>query len=92
MGSGLGARIRLDRLSAGRRDGFLFGEFIGSCLIEVPPKLELASLLTGVPYLDLGEVTEQPRLTLVDRNKVVWEETLAQLTKSWTETFREVLK
>jgi phosphoribosylformylglycinamidine synthase len=92
FGSGLGARLQLDTLPAGRRDGFLFGEFIGSCLLEVPPGCELALLLAGIPYQTLGEVTEEPNLTLMDRGKVVWEEAITQLTQGWTETFREVVK
>ena len=92
LGSGLGARIRLDRLPEGRRDGFLFGEFIGACLIEVPPKLDLAADLEGIPHLVVGEVIGDPKLVLADGKKVIWEATLAQLTKSWTETFSEVLK
>ena len=92
FGSGLGARLQLGILPAGRRDGFLFGEFIGSCLLEVPPGCELSSLLTGIHYQTLGEVTEEPNLTLTDRGKVVWEEAIAQLTQGWTETFREVVK
>ena len=92
VGSGLGARLRLDQFPAGRRDGMLFGEFAGCCLIEVPAQFQGATLLAGIPHLIVGEVTEQPRLTFVDRNKTVWEEAITELTERWSETFREVLK
>jgi phosphoribosylformylglycinamidine synthase II len=92
FGSGLGARVELDGLPPGRRDGLLFGEFIGSCLIEVSPDCELSSHLVGIPYRVLGQVTEEPRLTVTERGAVVWEEAVAQLAESWSKTFREVVK
>ncbi|MBZ5668406.1 MAG: hypothetical protein LAO04_01570 [Acidobacteriia bacterium] len=92
FGSGLGARVELDAIPPGRRDGLLFGEFIGSCLIEVSPDCELSSHLAGIPYRVLGEVTEEPRLTVTERGAVVWEEAVAQLAESWSKTFREVVK
>ena len=92
FGSGLGARLELDGFPPGRRDGLLFGEFIGSCLIEVSANCELSSHLAGIPYRVLGEVTEEPRLTMTERGEVVWEEGVAQLAESWSKTFREVVK
>jgi phosphoribosylformylglycinamidine synthase II len=92
FGSGLGARLEFDGFPHGRRDGLLFGEFIGSCLIEVSPDFELSSQLAGIPHRILGQVTEEPRLTLTDRGAVVWEEVIAQLAETWSETFREVVK
>lgn len=92
FGSGLGARVELDGFPPGRRDGLLFGEFIGSCLIEVSPDCELSSHLAGIPYRILGQVTEEPRLTFADRGEVVWGEAVAQLAESWSKTFREVVK
>jgi phosphoribosylformylglycinamidine synthase len=92
LGSGLGVRVELDRLKAARRDGLLFGEFIGSCLLEVAPDFEAAPQLTGIPHQFLGYVTAEPRLTLADHGKVIWEESVAQLAQCWTETFREVVQ
>jgi hypothetical protein len=31
-------------------------------------------------------------LMLVDQETVIWEESVAQLAESWSETFREVVK
>jgi phosphoribosylformylglycinamidine synthase II len=92
FGSGLGARLELDGFPPGRRDGLLFGEFIGSGLIEVSPDCELSSQLAGIPHRILGQVTEEPRLTLADHGAVVWEEAIPQLAETWGKTFREVVK
>jgi phosphoribosylformylglycinamidine synthase len=92
FGSGLGARVELDGFPPGRRDSLLFGEFIGSCLIEVSPDSDLSAQLAGIPYRILGQVTEEPRLTLAERGAVVWEEATAQLAETWSQTFREVVK
>ncbi|HET7840733.1 MAG TPA: AIR synthase-related protein, partial [Terriglobia bacterium] len=56
-GSGLGARVKLGAGVKGREDGFLFGEFIGSAIVEVSPaaKLEISA---AVPHTLIGEVTE----------------------------------
>jgi phosphoribosylformylglycinamidine synthase len=90
FGSGLGARVEFDGVRAARRDGFLFGEFIGSCLLEVPPDFEVP--LSAIPHQFIGHVTAEPRLTLVDHGAVIWEESISQLAESWSETFREVVK
>ena len=50
FGSGLGARVDFDGIPAARRDGLLFGEFIGSCLLEVPPDFEIPAQLAGIPH------------------------------------------
>lgn len=92
FGSGLGARIDLDGLQSGRADGFLFGEFIGSCLLEVAPDFEIPADLTGVPHHFIGHVTAEPRLALSEHGEVFWEESVSQLTESWSKTFREVVK
>ncbi len=67
FGSGLGAQIEFDGLPASRRDGLLFGEFIGSCLLEVPPEFEISTSLAGIPHQFIGHVAAAPRLKLVDR-------------------------
>jgi phosphoribosylformylglycinamidine synthase len=90
FGSGLGARVDFDGIRAARRDGLLFGEFIGSCLLEVPPDFEVP--LAGIPHQFLGHVTAEPRLTFVDQGAVIWEQAVAKLAESWSETFREVVK
>jgi len=92
FGSGLGARVDLRGIPASRRDGLLFGEFIGACLLEVPPDFEIPAHLAGIPHHFLGHVTAEPRLTLVDQETVIWEESVSQLAESWSETFNEVVK
>ncbi len=92
FGSGLGARIDFGLLPAVRRDGFLFGEFIGSCLLEVPPDFNIPAELAGISHQFIGQVTAEPRLTLADHGEVIWEETVAELVETWTKTFREVVK
>lgn len=92
FGSGLGARVDFDGIQTARRDGLLFGEFIGSCLLEVTPDFEIPDQFARTPHLFLGEVTEARRLTFEEHGAVIWEESVAQLTEKWTETFREVVK
>jgi phosphoribosylformylglycinamidine synthase len=92
FGSGLGARVDLDGIKATRRDGFLFGEFIGACVLEVPPEFEVPARLAGIPHKVLGKVTAQPRLTIEEQGEVIWEEGVSKLAEIWSETFREVVK
>jgi phosphoribosylformylglycinamidine (FGAM) synthase-like enzyme len=105
-GSGYGARITLDALSGdvgarhgvplpspqGRKDGAVFGEFVGSALLEVPPECNLDGQLGDVPYRVIGEVLPDPQLILLDREKVVWQETTAAIGEVWSKTFREVIE
>jgi len=92
FGSGLGARAEFDALPAGRRDGWLFGEFVGACLIEVPRDLDISVSFAAIPHRILGEVTEAPRLTLADHGEVVCDEAVSDLEKIWSKTFSEVVK
>jgi phosphoribosylformylglycinamidine (FGAM) synthase-like enzyme len=92
FGSGLGARVDFGGMPTARRDGFLFGEFIGACLLEVPPDFEIPAHVAGIPHQFIGHVTAEPRLTLVDHETVIWETAIAQLAESWSKTFREVVK
>ena len=91
-GSGLGARVDFDGMPSARRDGLLFGEFIGSCLLEVPPDFEIPAHVAGIPHHFLGHVTAEPRLTFADHGAVIWEEAVSKLAESWSKTFREVVK
>jgi phosphoribosylformylglycinamidine (FGAM) synthase-like enzyme len=92
FGSGLGARVDFDSITTARLDGLLLGEFIGACLLEVPPDFEIPARLAGIPHQFIGHVTAEPRLTLVDHETVIWEEAVSPLAESWSETFREVVK
>jgi len=104
-GSGCGARISLDALSDGagthqgaplqspsRKDGAVFGEFIGSVLLEVPSEFNLKGQLGNVPYRVIGEVLPKPQLILLDRGKVIWQEATAALGDVWSRPFREVIE
>ncbi len=92
LGSGFGARIQLDSFPPGRRDGFLFGEFVGSVLLEVSPDTNLQERLSGIPFRIIGEVVAEPHLTLSEQGKVVWVEQVGGLAESWRQTFREVVE
>jgi phosphoribosylformylglycinamidine synthase len=102
-GSGYGARVNLDAFVGarhgvpipspqGRKDGALFGEFVGSVLLEVPSEYDLESQLGDVPYRVIGEVLPDPQLILADRGKVVWQEATAVLGEVWSKMFREVIE
>jgi len=91
-GSGLGARINLDRAAEGRSDGVLFGEFIGSVLLEVSPDCDLKRVFGEVPHFVLGEVVEHPKLMLIRQGNTIWEDTVVNLAEPWSSTFSEVVK
>jgi len=91
-GSNLGARITLDGFPEDRKDGAMFGEFVGSVLLEVPSDYDLNGQLGDVPHRVIGEVIPEPQLMLLDRGKVVWQEPTAALSEVWGKTFREVIE
>jgi phosphoribosylformylglycinamidine synthase len=91
-GSGYGARITLDAFPEGRKDGAIFGEFVGSVLLEVPSEWNLNGQLGDVPYRVIGEVLPEARLILLEGGKVVWQEPTADLGEVWSKTFREVIE
>ncbi len=91
FGSGLGARVSLDAAGPGRRDGLLFGEFVGSVVLEVTKQARLEEELAGVPLRTLGEVTEESKLVLTSGGKTVWEGDPSSLAEDWGRTFAEVV-
>jgi phosphoribosylformylglycinamidine (FGAM) synthase-like enzyme len=91
-GSGLGAQVDFPNSLPGRRDGILFGEFVGSVLLEIPAKCDLATFLNGIPHCVIGEVIPQPRLVLAEGAKVVWQESTSNLAERWSKTFHEVVE
>jgi phosphoribosylformylglycinamidine synthase len=91
-GSDLGARINLDVPIRGRRDGLLFGEFVGSALLEVAPGCDVAGMFGGLPHAVIGEVTAEPRLALSERGMPVWQDEIVNLAETWSSTFSEVVK
>jgi phosphoribosylformylglycinamidine synthase len=92
FGSGLGVRLNLDAAGAGRKDGLLFGEFVGSALVEALRGVRLEEKLAGIPYCVLGEVTEDPRLVLTDGKETIWEDHPSNLAEDWGRAFREVVE
>jgi phosphoribosylformylglycinamidine (FGAM) synthase-like enzyme len=91
IGSGLGARLELTENVKGRRDGWLFGEFIGSALLEFPPHVDLGTALAGIPFVELGKVTEEAELSMRDGGKEAWRVLTADLKVEWTKVFEEVM-
>ncbi len=92
LGSGLGARVELLRDVDGRRDGFLFGEFIGAMLIESPADLDLDEVFSGIPYEVIGEVIAEPRIVLTADGREAWSGSVAGLEEPWASIFREVME
>lgn len=92
FGSGLGATVNLDIQIPGRKDGLLFGEFIGSGLLEVAPDIDLEKTFRGIPHHVIGEVTQEPRISFSQSGTVIWQESVATLAAAWARTFREVVK
>jgi len=78
--------------SEGRKDAAIFGEFVGSVLLETPSELNLEAYLGGVPYRVIGEVLPDPQLTLLDCGRIIWQEATAALDVVWSKTFREVIE
>ncbi len=92
LGSNRGARVQIDDADPGRLDGLLFGEFVGSVLLEVSPELDLTSFPKDLPCRILGEVIEEPEVLVARKGTVVWRETTAKLAESWARPFREVVE
>ena len=88
MGSGLGARVDLSKFPAGRRDGCLFSEAVGAFLLEVDASANPEKLFAGLPWFDIGQVTESPDLEITGVMKVP----IADLVKVWERPFAEVVR
>ncbi len=92
FGSGLGAKIEFHSQTPGRRDGWLFGEFIGAMLLELAPEAAASLSSLKIPCRVIGEVISEPRITLAEGGKMVWQQEISRLEASWSRTFREVLE
>jgi phosphoribosylformylglycinamidine synthase len=92
FGSGLGARIEFDSSVPGRKDGLLFGEFVGSVLLEVPAGQKLDESLAGIAHQVIGKVTAEPELVLTADGKAIWQASISTLAEGWAKTFREVVE
>ncbi len=102
FGSGLGVEINLSGLvetegdersgeGGTRLDGILFGEFVGSVLIELPPGAAAASDLAEVPHHQIGEVTSTGALTIRNDHQTLWQGAVADLIEVWSKPFKEML-
>ena len=94
-GSGLGAAVGFEAMGAGlerRRDSLLFGEFVGSALIEVAPDFAGGARLAGIPHRVAGEVLPEPRIVVSEASRVLWQDYTSVLAESWSKTFREVVE
>jgi phosphoribosylformylglycinamidine synthase II len=89
FGSDYGAKIQLPASRDARHDGFLFGEFTGSVLLEIPAELELDD---DIPVVTLGEVAEDPRMVVQVNGNTVWHDSVSNLAGIWSQTFREVME
>lgn len=96
-GSGLGANLDLDALPTLAIDGgqlgaheLLFGEFIGSVIIEAAPDIDAS--LVHAPHAIIGEVAEAARMTVSRGSHILWREDVRSLVENWRRPFREALE
>ena len=92
MGSGLGADIDLSAFPVGRRDGALFGEAVGALLLELDSSSDPADLFCGLPWLEIGRVTDSPELAIRDGNEEVLALPVESLVRVWEKPFTEVVR
>jgi len=87
-----GKRAPDPRYDDPRRDALVFGEFIGSVILEVPPNCRIESFPGGVFYTLLGEVISEPQIEVSDAENFLWQDSISKLAESWGKTFREVVE
>ena len=92
FGSGLGARIDVNSQSGISPQQLLFGEFIGTMLVEVSPELEQGLSVLAVPHQTIGEVIAEPHVVLAKGGNVQWQATVDDLAAAWSKPFREVVE
>lgn len=90
-GSGIGARLNVDSRD-GRKGGLVFGEFIGSVLLEVSPDADLHQVPGDIPHRQIGQLVGLSRLELAEEGKLIWQQPVADLAEVWSKTFREVME
>jgi len=92
MGSGLGAETDLSKFPAGRKDGCLFSEAVGAFLLEVDESADPGDLFMGLPWIEIGRVTESPDLAILDGGREVLRTPISDLVGVWEKPFAEVAK
>ncbi len=94
-GSGLGAYTELSLINPGRPDGILFGEHIGSILLEVNDAAMYDFSKTcaeeGLIVRHIGVVTETPTLQIEHKKNPIIDMTVSELAQVWEATFKEVV-
>src|SRR5579862_8301341 len=87
-----GKRVPDPRKVKPRRDGLVFGEFIGSVILEVPADMKSEEFPKGVARTHLGEVLDEPTLKLRAAESIFWQDSIAALALDWSTAFREVVE
>ncbi len=88
-GGGLGARLDLQAMGAGRPEGILFAEAVGAFLLEVDAHADPAALFAGLEYRVVGAVLSQPTLEIASAGQSA-RASLAELEAVWAAPFLEV--
>lgn len=92
MGGGLGAKIDLSAFPKGRKDGALFTESVGAFLLEIDADTDPFTIFGGLPWVEIGRVTEASELVITDGDQEVFSATIDCLVKVWEKPFAEVVK
>jgi phosphoribosylformylglycinamidine (FGAM) synthase-like enzyme len=85
----LGAKVQIPSEAGARYDGFLFGEFTGSVLLEIPAD---STLDVDVPITMLGQITQDAQIVLEAGGSTLWRDSLSSLSTLWSQNFREVVE
>ncbi|HAH87341.1 MAG TPA: hypothetical protein DCL60_08215 [Armatimonadetes bacterium] len=91
MGGGLGAKIDLSGFP-GRGDGALFSEAVGAILLEMEPSADPFELFGGLPWKEVGRVTDSGCIEVADGGREVWSSSVDELVKIWEKPFAEVVR
>ncbi|MHB0912232.1 MAG: AIR synthase-related protein [Armatimonadota bacterium] len=83
MGGGLGAELTL----SGRPDGALFAEAVGAILLELDAEADPFTLFGGLPWTEVGRVTEKPEIAFAGQRY-----SIGELVKIWEKPFAEVVR
>ena len=90
-GGGLGVAIDLAAFGPTRWDGALFAEPCGSILVEVSAGADPAGMFAGLPWIEVGRVTDQPTIRVARGDGPIADLSLADLSSVWSKPFAEVV-